>query len=1051
MRLRGDRIGVKSILLTSIIFFSLIISFGGVSAVIPGSYCPDIDATTSCDGSDFPCSDGFQTCLEGNIWGDCSTQGDWCGSCEDECDSDPFEGNYYTYDFSSLHKYCDADGECPIFQCNYQHVCADGDLFDGWPIGVIVGCAAECDSPDDCDSYCSAGEIFHFGGTCAIFTDCSCAYETKDCDDLDGWYYIGNTRWINLGECTEKEQKEQESRDYYCDINAGGGCNYDSGETRWIDTGATRNKEDGTICGSSSQGNCDGDDTCQAGSCEDNIFQNGVECRPVADIQCDIPEYCDGINYNCPSDEFEQVGTPCDDGLFCNVGETCNENGNCAGGTEKDCSLHDILGIATCTNNPDLNPFTWDSREAFISGCNDEEDLCTSGDLTITHTCNFDTCNAECDSQHDCSDTDCGDSDECYNGKYRDYDNPSNSCNSDCSCTQNLCESFTETGTDADQDGVDIQCGDECDNDANKIVPGICGCGVPDVDTDSDGVFDCEDNCINTPNPNQADCNDNDVGDACDSINPDATEICDGIDNNCNGQTDENLIKPADNILGLCLDNTQTCSDGVWHDDEHNYVPTDEFCSDGEDNDCDGLIDCEDPDCTDETSPITIKTYGLPLIEEPTGGYPKWITSQTQITLSATDPQGIEGECVSGLDETYYRVTQVDDRYCWDEQGWNCQEAEGSGDFLIYEPVINILDYSCHLIEYYSVDNKGTIETIKKQCVFVDNIGPVTNKTVGEVKTKWFPDNFTEMSYFYPEETAHCWDGTLDEIECWKVTLETQIKMECYDPAPHPVGFEELCFKVDWDGTDITNEYCGELTKEYCCVDYNITEFYFHEESEHNLEYYCEDKLGNRQYDEEKFKVFGEIYIIDLEKKWNLISVPFNPLNKTPEAVFSEIQEDIGVVWSYDAEMNKWYVYRPDSPLTNDLEEIKTGLGYWIMALDDATLNVGGSLLSPGPIVPPSRKIVNGWNLIGYYGTDPNSQDAYCALFSLVDTSIGFPRWSSLWGYESSYPPGFVQLDFFGEPYTKTGKGYWLEIDVEDEYAPATGCIYPSWYNPLTN
>ncbi len=36
---------------------------------------------------------------------------------------------------------------------------------------------------------------------------------------------------------------------------------------------------------------------------------------------------------------------------------------------------------------------------------------------------------------------------------------------------------------------------DDCPDDPNKSEPGICGCGVPDVDTDRDGTMDCVDLC----------------------------------------------------------------------------------------------------------------------------------------------------------------------------------------------------------------------------------------------------------------------------------------------------------------------------------------------------------------------------------------------------------------------------------------------------------------------------------------------------------------------------------------------------------------------------
>jgi hypothetical protein len=70
--------------------------------------------------------------------------------------------------------------------------------------------------------------------------------------------------------------------------------------------------------------------------------------------------------------------------------------------------------------------------------------------------------------------------------------------------------------TDSDSDGVGNEC-DGCPYDTNKIEPGICGCGVPDIDTDLDTILDC----------NDTDDDDDGVLDEDDSFPLDDTETVD--------------------------------------------------------------------------------------------------------------------------------------------------------------------------------------------------------------------------------------------------------------------------------------------------------------------------------------------------------------------------------------------------------------------------------------------------------------------------------------------------------------------------------------------
>ena len=455
----------------------------------------------------------------------------------------------------------------------------------------------------------------------------------------------------------------------------------------------------------------------------------------------------------------------------------------------------------------------------------------------------------------------------------------------------------------------------------------------------------------------------------------------------------------------------------------------------------------------DKTPPITQKEYTGPFFEE---NSIEWINSYTNVTLFAYDPQPHP----SGVAQTWWRNTLVQDDACRNQE--ICQELSGEGSWNVYSESFNKEEESCHLIEFFSVDNVNKTEKINKQCVFVDNTAPNPIKIVGDPKTKWEGENT-----FYPNLTERCWSEDPEQfIECWKITLDTPISMQCNDSEPHPVNHENICYRVDLDGKDFTEHYCdnyfiGEFNESgdgFCCLEGTIDDFTFGEASQHELEFYCEDALDNKgPTDIEKFKVEGEPFNITIKKKWNLISVPVVLLNDDIEEVLGNY-DFIDSVWTYNG--SEWFVYTPDgNPLNDNLHTLTPGWGYWVLATDNGVITIGGSLLSP-KMVPPSRTLIEGWNLIGYYGNeelpgyygpfeningdpiDPfgEGKRSYCGLYTLTNpvNPINPTRWSSLYTYWEPSEDGFIGLGMCQN--MAPGAGYWIQMDESDDYAPTESC-----------
>lgn len=293
---------------------------------------------------------------------------------------------------------------------------------------------------------------------------------------------------------------------------------------------------------------------------------------------------CDGVDNNCdgtPDDGYVQIPTTCGVGACASTGietctagtwgndtctsgsptaETCNNiDDNCDGSVDEGLTRSTTCGIGACSGNTGIETCsagTWgnDTCDPF-AGAAANDATCNGVD---------DDCNGTADEDYVATNTTCGQGVcaaagqlICQNGSIQD-----------------TCNTGSPTGVDDNCNGVDENCSGAADENY-VLTPTACGIGA----------------CGST---GQLICSAGTVVNTCTAGSP-QPEACDGVDNNCNGVVDEDLNQQCGSVIGECEYGTQTCSNGIWGTCVGNIDPTAEIC-DGLDNNCDGLVPSNETD-----------------------------------------------------------------------------------------------------------------------------------------------------------------------------------------------------------------------------------------------------------------------------------------------------------------------------------------------------------------------------------------------------------------------------------------------------------------------
>jgi len=562
---------------------------------------------------------------------------------------------------------CDADEMCHYYEsdedCTYAGL-EGGDKSCEYTQCVEDGeCEESNPDPDNLGAWClytEASVLSEIPGICFFSYDTCEALPNTPCWD-EGVVYCAN----NECECNAEADMSQATTEV-CD-EMDNDCDGDTDETFGV----------GEACDS------DDADDCENGTLTCAADELGTEC--VNESETDVSEVCDDVDNDCDGDTDDD-----DSSLDLSTASTWYAD-----------SDDDGYG------DPDVSTQTCDVPEGYVSDntdCDDTNADVNPGELETCTTSYDDNCDGASNenSAFDVS-TWYADSDD---DGYGDSDSTITACSQ-------------VVGTVADNTDCD-----DADSEVNPAATELCNSKDDDCDGETDEGYGLGDVCSDGDGVCLVDgtydsCSEDGLSAVC-SAEEDLdqqldSEVCNGLDDTCDGTIDEGCDDDSDGYCddGMVVGSGAACTSGDCNDDDADVSPeatevcngedddcdeeTDEGCDDDSDGYCDEAMlfgagaECESGDCDDSDAEI------YPTKEEVcTTSYDDNCDDDTEFMLDGVTPacdscaNALELEC--GVEYEIGMATEpnasnaIDTYQCWTKFGAKTLTTTFSGKEVVIVP-----------------------------------------------------------------------------------------------------------------------------------------------------------------------------------------------------------------------------------------------------------------------------------------------------------------------------------------------------------------------------